>query len=107
MNFQRLLSASWISSGEEQALSCSFNSAIAKKYRFLPCACTFATVPIGYRRFVWAMFTPAIAYLRTSSATNVGADKDSDKRQREAIASFAKRSGCELVGEYYDSCEGS
>ena len=34
--------------------------------------------------------TPAIAYLRTSSATNVGADKDSDKRQREAIASFAR-----------------
>ena len=46
--------------------------------------------------------TPAIAYLRTSSATNVGADKDSDKRQREAIASFAKRAGYEFVGEYYD-----
>ena len=42
--------------------------------------------------------TPAIAYLRTSSATNVGADKDSDKRQREAIASFARRAGYELVG---------
>jgi hypothetical protein len=27
---------------------------------------------------------PAIAYLRTSSAANVGADKDSDRRQREA-----------------------
>ena len=25
---------------------------------------------------------PAIAYLRTSSAANVGADKDSDRRQR-------------------------
>ena len=46
--------------------------------------------------------TPAIAYLRTSSATNVGADKDSDKRQREAIASFARRAGYELVGEYHD-----
>src|SRR5215475_15450657 len=46
--------------------------------------------------------TPAIAYLRTSSATNVGADKDSDKRQREAIAAFAKRAGYDLVGEYYD-----
>jgi hypothetical protein len=32
----------------------------------------------------------AIAYLRTSSAANVGSDKDSDKRQRAAIASFAK-----------------
>jgi hypothetical protein len=34
--------------------------------------------------------TPAIAYLRTSSAANVGPDKDSDKRQREAINAFAK-----------------
>ena len=38
-------------------------------------------------------FQPAVAYLRTSSAANVGADKDSDKRQRGAIASFAKHSG--------------
>jgi hypothetical protein len=35
--------------------------------------------------------------LRTSSV-NVGADKDSDKRQRNAIATFARRA----VGEYYD-----
>jgi hypothetical protein len=27
----------------------------------------------------------AVAYLRTSSRTNVGADKDSDKRHRAAI----------------------
>jgi hypothetical protein len=27
----------------------------------------------------------AVAYIRTSSAANVGADKDSDKRQRLAI----------------------
>src|SRR5262245_66538210 len=33
---------------------------------------------------------PAIAYLRTSSSTNTGPDKDSDKRQRTAIAAFAK-----------------
>ena len=46
--------------------------------------------------------TPAVAYLRTSSATNVGADKDSDKRQRGAIHSFAKRAGFEIVGEFYD-----
>jgi phosphoglycolate phosphatase-like HAD superfamily hydrolase len=46
---------------------------------------------------------PAIAYLRTSSAANVGADKDSDKRQREAIAAFAKRAGFVLVSEYYDA----
>lgn len=42
-------------------------------------------------------------YLRTSSAANVGSDKDSDRRQREAIASFAKRAGYELVAEFYDA----
>ena len=42
--------------------------------------------------------TPAIAYLRTSSASNVGADKDSEKRQRQAVTSFAKRNGFELDG---------
>ena len=36
-------------------------------------------------------------FAATSSATNVGADKDSDKRQREAIASFARRAGYKLV----------
>jgi DNA invertase Pin-like site-specific DNA recombinase len=45
----------------------------------------------------------AIAYLRTSSATNVGADKDSDNRQREAIQNFAKRVGLEIVEEFYDA----
>lgn len=44
----------------------------------------------------------ALAYLRTSSAANVGADKDSDKRQRQAIEGFAKSAGYELVGEHYD-----
>lgn len=47
--------------------------------------------------------TEAVAYLRTSSATNLGAGKDSDKRQRDAIEGFAKHSGFELVGEYFDA----
>jgi DNA invertase Pin-like site-specific DNA recombinase len=47
--------------------------------------------------------TPSIAYLRTSSATNVGADKDSEHRQRQAIQSFARRSGFEIVAEFYDA----
>jgi DNA invertase Pin-like site-specific DNA recombinase len=47
--------------------------------------------------------TNAIAYLRTSSAANVGTDKDSDKRQRAAIEAFAKRAGYELVDEFYDA----
>ena len=45
----------------------------------------------------------AVAYIRTSSAANVGTDKDSDKRQRAAIESFAKRSGFDLVAEYNDA----
>jgi DNA invertase Pin-like site-specific DNA recombinase len=46
---------------------------------------------------------PAIAYLRTSSVANVGADKDSDRRQRVAITSFAKRAGYDLLAEFYDA----
>src|SRR5688572_16664199 len=44
----------------------------------------------------------AIAYLRTSSATNTGKDKDSDKRQRAAIQAFAKVNGYVIVAEFYD-----
>ncbi|MCP5081336.1 MAG: serine recombinase, partial [Alphaproteobacteria bacterium] len=47
--------------------------------------------------------TPAVAYLRTSSAANVGADKDSDKRQRDAIMAFAKRQAFTIEGEFYDA----
>jgi len=44
----------------------------------------------------------AVAYLRTSSAANVGDDKDSAKRQRETIAAFAKREGFTIVAEFND-----
>ena len=44
----------------------------------------------------------AVAYIRTSSAANVGTDKDSDKRQRAAIEGYAKRLGYALVGEFND-----
>ena len=47
-------------------------------------------------------FIKAVAYLRTSSAANVGADKDSEKRQRAAIEAFAWAAGYELVDSYYD-----
>jgi DNA invertase Pin-like site-specific DNA recombinase len=43
----------------------------------------------------------ALAYLRTSSAQNVGGD--SDQRQREAIVCFAQAHGFEVVGEFYDA----
>ncbi|MGA8758942.1 MAG: recombinase family protein [Stellaceae bacterium] len=49
------------------------------------------------------MTTKAFAYLRTSSAANVGENKDSDKRQRQAIVTYAKAYGFEIVGEYYDA----
>ncbi len=45
----------------------------------------------------------AIAYLRTSSAANVGSDKDSDKRQRAAITGFARANGYEIIAEFYDA----
>lgn len=45
----------------------------------------------------------AVAYLRTSSATNVGEDKDSAKRQRAAIEAFAKRTGHVIVDSFNDA----
>nr|WP_056117692.1 recombinase family protein [Methylobacterium sp. Leaf122] len=44
-----------------------------------------------------------VAYLRTSSAANVGADRHSEQRQREAIQGFAARAEFEVVGEFYDA----
>lgn len=41
--------------------------------------------------------TAAVAYLRTSSATNLDSDKDSERRQREAVKTYAKRHGLEIV----------
>jgi DNA invertase Pin-like site-specific DNA recombinase len=45
----------------------------------------------------------AIGYMRTSSATNVGDGKDSEKRQRAAIESFAKAAGYAVVDWFYDA----
>lgn len=45
----------------------------------------------------------AVAYLRTSSAANVGTDKDSEKRQLQAVQAYAKSGGFDLVGTYYDA----
>jgi DNA invertase Pin-like site-specific DNA recombinase len=46
---------------------------------------------------------PAAAYLRTSSAANVGGDKDSEKRQLAAIQTYAKANGFEVVETFYDA----
>jgi DNA invertase Pin-like site-specific DNA recombinase len=45
----------------------------------------------------------ALAYYRTSSAANVGNDKDSETRQREAVAGYAKANKLTIVDEYYDA----
>jgi len=46
----------------------------------------------------------AVAYLRTSSATNVGQDKDSHKRQLQAITSYAQRCGIRIhAPPFYDA----
>ena len=44
----------------------------------------------------------AVAYFRTRSATNVGQDKDSLKRQREAVIAYAKFHKLKIVEEFYD-----
>jgi DNA invertase Pin-like site-specific DNA recombinase len=47
--------------------------------------------------------TKAFAYLRTSSAANVGGDKDSDKRQLAAIKAYAEANNIGIVGTFYDA----
>jgi DNA invertase Pin-like site-specific DNA recombinase len=45
----------------------------------------------------------AVAYYRTSSATNIGADKDSLQRQQDAVRSCARDRSLDIVQEYYDA----
>jgi DNA invertase Pin-like site-specific DNA recombinase len=49
------------------------------------------------------MNTTAVAYYRTSSATNVGADKDSQPRQQAACSACATARGLVIVREFYDA----
>jgi DNA invertase Pin-like site-specific DNA recombinase len=44
----------------------------------------------------------AFAYFRTSSGANIGEDKDSGQRQAQAVETYAKRAGIELVSSFYD-----
>jgi DNA invertase Pin-like site-specific DNA recombinase len=48
------------------------------------------------------MSSQAIAYYRTSSATNVGTDKDSLKRQKAAVTAYARARDITIVAEFYD-----
>jgi len=45
----------------------------------------------------------AVIYLRTSSITNTGKDKDSDKRQRAACKRYADSNGISAAKEFYDA----
>src|SRR3954447_24284972 len=45
----------------------------------------------------------AVAYYRTSSAANVGADKDSVQRQRDAVTAYAAAHRLEIVREFHDA----
>lgn len=45
---------------------------------------------------------PAIGYTRTSSAANVGEDKDSLTRQRKAIQTYANRAGYTIIAWHDD-----
>ena len=44
---------------------------------------------------------PAFGYTRTSSATNLGEDKDSVPRQRRAIQSYANRAGSRATESWF------
>jgi DNA invertase Pin-like site-specific DNA recombinase len=45
----------------------------------------------------------AVAYYRTSSAANVGPDKDSLARQRAAVQGYAAAASLEVAAEFYDA----
>ena len=49
-----------------------------------------------------AKLSAAVAYLRTSSATNVGADKDSVRRQQEAVEAYAA-GRYQIAATFYDA----
>jgi DNA invertase Pin-like site-specific DNA recombinase len=55
------------------------------------------------RLFLKMPLIHAVGYLRTSSLTNVGEEKDSDKRQRAAITAGARRRGCKVVEWFYEA----
>jgi DNA invertase Pin-like site-specific DNA recombinase len=67
-------------------------------YRFLKETVQTETKALARKRNL----VQAVGYLRTSSATNAGHDKDSEPRQRRAIERFAKSAGFEIVDWFND-----
>lgn len=56
-----------------------------------------------HNRTMMKAHATAVAYYRTSSATNVGADKDSLRRQQDAVHAYAGAHRLEIVREFYDA----
>ncbi len=48
------------------------------------------------------MDTNVVGYYRTSSNSNVGVDKDTKKRQQNAVMNYASSNGMNVVAEFYD-----
>ena len=48
------------------------------------------------------MDTNVVGYYRTSSQSNVGEDKDTKKRQQNAVMNYASSNGMNVVAEFYD-----
>jgi len=48
----------------------------------------------------------SVMYLRTSSETNIGQEKDSEGRQRKICTTFARQNKFEVVKEFADVCSG-
>ena len=48
----------------------------------------------------------SVVYLRTSSETNIGQEKDSEGRQRKICTTFALQNKFEVVKEFADVCSG-
>jgi len=48
------------------------------------------------------MDTNVVGYYRTSSKSNIGEDKDTKKRQQNAVMNYASSNGMNVVAEFYD-----
>ena len=48
------------------------------------------------KTYGWQKVDEGVAYFRTSSPANTGADKDSETRQRQAVEGFAARASYEI-----------
>jgi hypothetical protein len=116
MPLTRLASIPWSKSPDAkyvQALSVVEYILVPENHRPLPQSCDKPIISAVQTRnltcrLLWVSATrrkerrKVVAYGRTSSATNVGADKDSEKRQRVAIEAFAKRAGLDIVDWFYE-----